>query len=311
MERLTINKRTIEIGNPTKTLFPDDGITKGDLINYYQAIAPYMLPLIEKHLISMQRFPNGIDHEGFYQKDAGSYFPSWIATKKVTKKEGGAVNYVAINNAATLIYLANQGCITPHIWLSKTDKLDYPDRMIFDLDPSGAPFSTVMQAARILRNLLKGCGLTPFLMTTGSQGLHVVVPLIRKYTFYDVRAFAETLASILALGKSDLYTTELRKEKRENRVFIDYLRNSFGATAVAPYAVRPLPGAPVATPISWSELRKGLTSQKYTIKTVMRALKKRGDPWKDWRKQAGPLPFKASEIDKKMKDPNYWKLNQE
>lgn len=281
MSSIKVGKYSIELSNEQKVIFPKQGITKGDLINYYQRIAPIMVPHMQERPISMQRFPDGITHEGFFQKDASGYFPSWITTKGIKKEDGTVVNYVVCDNAATLVYLANQLCITPHLWLSRIDKLDYPDRMIFDLDPSGTSFAVIMRAAKLLKNILEEYGLVPFVMTTGSRGLHVVVPLKRTQRFAAVRNFARTLAQAMADQDPTRYTIDVRKDKRQGRVFIDYLRNGFGATGVAPYAVRPKPGAPVATPLEWSEVKSGLSPQQYTIKNIFRRLARRNDPWHD------------------------------
>ena len=279
MSILTIDNHSIDLTHPQKILFPADGITKGELVAYYNRIAPIMIPYMQERLISMQRFPSGIDQEGFYQKDAGSYFPDWVTTKTVKKKEGGVVHYVMCNNATTLVYLANQLCITPHLWLSKVDALRYPDRMIFDLDPSGTDFSLIIAAARALKKLLESHGLTPFVMTTGSRGLHVVVPLLPVRNFTYVRSFALSVAKELVHSDPHSFTLEMRKNKRQGRVFIDYLRNAYGATGVAPYAIRPLPGAPIATPLVWSEVKAGLSPQRYTLKNIFRRLSRRADPW--------------------------------
>lgn len=228
---------TITLSNTDKILFPEEQITKLDLINYYQAIAPYMLPLIKNHPLTMHRFPNGIDQEGFYQKDASDYFPQWIKTAPFKTQSNKITNYIICNNKATLIYIANQGCITPHIWLSKYSKPYKPDRMIFDLDPSDNNFDTVQQAALILKDILRTYNLDSFIMTTGSRGLHVAVPLQQKQDFTLVKAFAQKCAQQVINENPKKFTLELKKKKRESRLFIDTLRNNYGATGVAPYAV--------------------------------------------------------------------------
>lgn len=273
-------KYSIETSNEDKILFAPTKITKGDLIQYYYQIAPIMLPYVKNRPMTMLRYPHGIKQEGFYQKDIPDYFPSWIKRVTIAKHEGGSTDYVVCNNSATLVYLANQACITPHLWLSKIDKLDYPDRMIFDIDPPRNNFEMVRTTALLLKEVLEELGLVSFVMTTGSAGLHVVVPLKRRDTFDTVRAFARDVAEILVHNYPKKYTLEMRIEKRKNRVFLDVLRNAFAQTGVAPYAVRPKPGAPVATPITWKEVKDpALTSQRYTINNVFTRLKKHGDPW--------------------------------
>lgn len=280
MTTLTIGRRTIELTNQDKILFPKDRITKGDLITYYLTIAPIMLPHLKDRPITMHRFPNGITQEGFYQKDIGEYFPSWIKKVTVPKQEGGTNTYVICNDAATLAYLANQACITPHIWLSHQPKLDYPDRMIFDLDPGTNNFDLVKQTALALRELLDTFGLPAYAMTTGSRGIHVIVPIKRLHLFDDVRACARALANrLVTLDDGKYLTTEARLEKRKKRLFIDTTRNAWAQTTVAPYAIRALPGAPVATPVTWNEVESAsLTTQKFTIKTIAKRLDNFVDP---------------------------------
>ena len=297
---IKIGKHTITIGNEQKILFPKSKITKGELIDYYRRIAPTMLPYLKNRSLTMQRFVDGIGEEGFYQKDASAYFPSWIKRKKVKRQDDGFVNYVVCNDAATLVYLANQVSITNHVWLSKIDKLRYPDRMIFDLDPSKKnDFKRVKQAAKDIKILLESLGLVSFVMTTGSRGLHVVVPLKRTENFTFVRTFARDVADYMAFQNPKVLTTEIRKNKRRGRIFVDWLRNSFGATGVAPYSVRPKEGAPVATPLTWKELdNPKLAPDKYTIKNIFARLSKMGDPFKGIEKRTKSLKKARNMLDK-------------
>lgn len=285
-----VGRSIISCSNEQHILFPKAKITKGQLIDYYERIAPYMLPYVKDRLMTLRRFPDGIDAKGFYQKNTPDYFPKFIKRKKVKKQTDGVVNYLVCNNAATLVYIANQGTITPHVTLSKIDKLDYPDRMIFDFDPSSIKaFGKVKDAAFAMREHLEDHGLTSFVMTTGSRGLHVVVPIKRQYPFEDVRALAKNLAQELADESPGVLTLEVLKAKRRGRIFIDYLRNGYGATAVAPYAVRAKPGAPVATPVSWKELATLDSPQKYTLKNIFRRLATGKDPWKAFGRSAQSL----------------------
>lgn len=290
--KIQIGSHTVDITHADKILFGKSGLTKKDLINYYLKIAPFMMPYVYNRAISMQRFPQGIDGDaGFFQKDAGDYFPSWIKLLPIKKEQGGITKYVVINSPETLIYLANQNCITIHPWLSKTDKLNNPDRLIFDLDPSEkVSFSAVQEVAKKLKSLLDALDLPSFYMLTGSRGAHVIIPLKRTHTFEETNDFARTIADLLAHTFPKLITTELRKAKRAKRVFIDWLRNGYGATAVAPYAVRARENAPVAMPVTWKELqKKGMASQKYTIKNAMKRINKIGDIWHDMQKYAVSL----------------------
>lgn len=290
-KKMKIGSHTIELSHLDKVLFPDDGITKGDLIDYYQRIADIMLPHLANHPLSLQRFPNGIQVEGFYQKEIPDYFPTWIRGVSVEVKEDQTRQaQVVCENVETLVYLANQACITLHPWLSRVDKLNYPDKLIFDLDPPRGDFETVRFAAGRLRELLQERGLVPFVMTTGSKGLHVVVPLDRSADFDEVRAFVRELADELARREPKRLTTETRKDQRHGRVFLDYLRNAYGQTGVAPYTVRAKPGAPVATPLDWAELADPqLHSQSYTMRNIFHRLGHKADPWQDIRNHACAL----------------------
>ena len=298
MAELRFGRYSFEISNEDKVLFPKSGITKGELIDYYQQIADIMVPYVKNRAISMVRYPNGIDHEGFFQKDAGSYFPAWIKTFPLKKQDGGITNYVVINNNATLVYLANQACITPHIWLSRIDKINLPDRLIFDLDPSENDFSNVQKAALILKEVFAKFNITTFVMTTGQAGLHVVIPLKRKYDFDWVRNFAQDVGRYVIRLYPELFTLEIRKEKRGRRIFLDTLRNAFGQTGVAPYAVRPKENAPVAAPLHWNEVSDPTwRSNKYTIRTIFKRIAKIGDPWEDIEKHAVLLTSARKELD--------------
>lgn len=278
-ETLTIDGHEIEVSNLDKVLFPKDGITKGDVIDYYRRVAETALPHFRDRPLSMQRFPDGIDKEGFFQKEAPGYFPDWIERVELPK-EDGSVAYVVASTAATLAYLANQGCITPHLGLSRTTAIDRPDRIIFDLDPADDDFSKVRWAAMRIKDLLEEVGLAAFAAATGSRGLHVVVPLDRSADFDTVRDSARGVAQQLARRHPDALTVEHRKEKRGDRVFLDYLRNAYGQTAVAPYGVRAKDGAPVAAPLDWSEVAsKDFGPRRYTIQNIFRRLGRKHDPW--------------------------------
>lgn len=284
----------VEITRPEKILFPKDMISKADLIAYYKLVSKRMLPLIKDRPVSMKRYPNGIKKEGFVQKKVSDYFPDWIKTKSVGRKGKSNINMLVCNDQATLVYLANQACITPHIWLSKKDALDRPNRMIFDLDPPGKNFELVIEAARDLRDVLENkCKLKAFVMTTGSKGLHVVVPIRRNYTFSEVRNFAREVGKILVEKKPQKYTLNPLKSKRRSKLYIDYLRNGYAQTSVAPYAVRALDGAPIAIPLSWKELTPKLTPQAYHLKNIKRRLSAR-DPWASIERSAKSLKISTN-----------------
>ena len=285
----------IDICNPDKVLFPDSaassdtgaGLTKRDLAEYYASVASVMLPHLTDRPISMQRFPDGIDNDGFYEKKVPSHFPDWIDTAEVRTADGPQ-SQVTISNARSLVYLANQGCITPHTWLSRTRALDRPDQLVFDLDPSIDDLTALRRATTMCGELLDEIGLTSYLKSSGSRGYHVVVPLRPQAAFDETRAFAVAVAEQLTRRAPDLMTTEHRKSDRGNRVYIDVTRNSFGQTLVPPYAVRARPGGPVSTPMEWYELSR-LEPGEYTITTLRRRLSTRGDPWNGIRRRAHGL----------------------
>lgn len=294
MSTVTLNNHEIDLSKQDKVLFPDSGITKGELVDYYRRIAETMLRHTRDRPISMHRYPDGLGGTDFYQKDVPDYFPDWIDRTEVAVKSGSPQDQVVISDAATLVYLANQAVITPHIWPCRGDKLDYPDRMVFDFDPSGST-DKLRDAARRTRDLLEDIGLVALLQTTGSRGYHVVVPLDRSSTFDEVRDVAAKAARLLA-SRHNFLTVEQRKNRRGDRIFVDYLRNAYGQTMVTPYAVRARPGAPVATPIDWDELGH-VDPQSYTIENIFKRLGSKDDPWKTINRQGRSLEGPAIELD--------------
>jgi bifunctional non-homologous end joining protein LigD len=301
-KHLQVGDRTVKVSSLDKVFFPDAGLTKGDVIDYYRRIAGTMIPHTRGRPVTMHRYPDGIDGKDFYQKEVPNYFPGWITRVSVPVEEEGGEEQpqVVCDDAATLVYLANQASIPIHVWLSCVDNLDHPDKMIFDLDPPG-DFETVRRGAKALREMLEEVGLVPFVMTTGSRGLHVVVPLDRRADFDTTRKFARDLAQVLVRREPERYTVEMSKKERGDRLFLDYLRNSYAQHGVAPYSVRALPGAPVATPLDWHELSdKELDSQSYTIQNIFRRLGQKEDPWKDFRDHARSIEEARDELDQMM-----------
>lgn len=288
---IRVSGRRVAVSSPGKVLFGAGGPTKADVIAYYRQVAGVMLPHLRDRPLTMQRFPRGIEAQGFFQKEAPDRFPAWIARARLeVLGEEDSQEQVLCQDAATLVYLANQNTITLHTWLSRRDRPQHPDRLAFDLDPSGVGFDAVRQGAWALREMLGGLGLEPFVMTTGSRGLHVVVPLDRSATFDETRAFARAVAEALAEREPECYTVQMRKAQRGQRVFIDYMRNGYAQTAVAPYSLRAKPGAPVATPLDWEELAdERLGPQSYTIDNLIRRIEERGDPWRGMDERAAAV----------------------
>ena len=304
MQTIKVGQHTLNITHPDRVLFPDDGITKIELVEYYQRISSVMLPHLKDRPLNLYRVQDSIQ-EGYYQQEIPAQAPSWVGRIKL-KKAGGTVTHVVGDNTATLIYLANLNCVTIHAWLSRVDKLKSPDQMIFDLDPPGDDFEPVRQGTFLLKNILNEIGLKSFVKTTGSRGLHVVVPLDRTEKFEKVRSFARQIASVMTSREPEKYTTEQRIEKRKNRVFVDTLRNAYGHTAVAPYSVRARPGAPVATPLGWEELSgKNLTSSFFNLHNVFKRITQTGDPWQNMRDHATSLSSHRSRLEEAQKEVNF------
>jgi bifunctional non-homologous end joining protein LigD len=284
-----VDRREIEISRPEKVLFPEDGITKGDLIEYYARIAPRMVPHLRDRPLTLERYPNGINTKRFFQKEVSSYFPKWIRTVTV-EKVGGTVTHVVCNDTATLVYIANQACVTPHIFLSRTDKLDIPDQLVFDLDPQGDDFEVVKSTALDFKQLLDELKLPAFLKTTGSRGLHVVVPLQRRENYDAVRSFGRDLAGIIVSRDPGARTMEQLKANRGDRLFIDTNRNGYAQLVAPAYAVRAKKGAPVSVPLDWTELKKkGLRSNSFTIRNIFARLEQVEDPWAEFWESGASL----------------------
>jgi bifunctional non-homologous end joining protein LigD len=280
---LTAGGIRVELSNTSKVLFPGDGITKGDLIEYYHSVADRMLRYLRDRPITMERYPDGITGHRLVQKDVPGYFPDWVSRAEVAK-QGGTLHQVICDKPATLVYLANQACIELHVFLSRVGRLGYPDQLVFDLDPPAAErFGDARRAAFRLRDLLEGeLGLMTFVKTTGGKGLHVHVPLDARNGFDEVRAFARQVSGLLAARHPELVTTEQRKDKRGSRVYLDIMRNAYAQTVVAPFAVRARPGAPVAVPLHWDVVDdSSFTPAQFTLRTICGNLDDldQADPW--------------------------------
>ena len=303
-----ISGRTVTLSKSDKVLFPDAGLTKKDLADYMEYVAPVMMRHVKDRPVSVQRFPDGIGEDGFFQKNTPDYFPDWIRRERL-QKEDGHVDYTLVEEEATLVYLADQACITLHTGLSPVDHIREPDRLVFDLDPPDkeggrgpdtpgrGSFGAVQTAARLVRKALEECGMTPYVMTTGSSGLHVVVPLDGSAGFDEVRSFARDLAERLADEHTDDVTTEQRKARREGRVYLDVMRNAYGQTSVCPYTVRALAGAPIAAPLEWDEaLSSDMRADRYTLSNIRRRLGQKDDPWTDFHRRRHALGAAADRL---------------
>ncbi|MFI9652389.1 non-homologous end-joining DNA ligase [Guyparkeria halopsychrophila] len=282
----------IDVSRPDKILYPDAGWTKADVVDYYDRVADFMLPHLEGRPLTLHRFPDGIDHEGFFQQARAEHFADQVGSLRIRHDEPtGSVDHIVCEDADCLAFLADQGTLAFHRWAARGDTIDRPDLMIFDLDPPDRDMGLLKRTARRVAALMRDCRFSPFVMTTGSSGLHVVAPLHPRSDFDAVRHLAATMAERLVAEYPDELTTEQRIEAREGRLYLDVMRNAFGQTAVAPYSLRARPGAPVATPLDWVELDKGgLRPDGYTLDNLFRRLGQKGDPWARMFEQAIDLP---------------------
>lgn len=293
---ITAGRRTVEISRPDKQLIPPD-VTKAGLADYYAQIAGAMLPHVAGRPLNFERYPDGIEGNKIFQQHASGHFPAWIEQTEVPKS-GGTVKHVVASEPATLVYLANQACITFHSWLSRADRLGRPDKMVFDLDPSVHRPAEVRRAALLIVALLREFELEPWAMTSGSRGYHLVVALQRKADFEEVRAFARDLATVAAAREPRVFTIEQRKAKRDGRILIDFLRNGYAHTSVAPYSVRARPRAPVATPLHLEELsERGTRPDRWTVRSVLTRVQRDGDPWQRISKAAQTLTAARGALD--------------
>jgi bifunctional non-homologous end joining protein LigD len=279
-DTLTAGGITVELSHTGKVFYPDDGITKGDLIAHYQAVADRMLPYLKDRPVSLARYPDGITGPRIFQKNVPGYFPDWV-TRVTVRKKDGVLHQVVCDKPATVVYLANQACIEIHVLLSRADRLDHPDQFVVDLDSGPGGFGTARQAALWLRTLLEDeLRATSFVKTTGGRGLHVHVPLDRGADFDEAHAFATRLAAVLAARHPAELTAEPRKDNRGDRLYLDVMRDAYAQTVIAPYAARARPGAPVATPLHWDEVEDPrLDPRSFTIATIGDRLARTDDPW--------------------------------
>ena len=277
------------ITHPEKILFPDDGITKGELAAYYEAVAAVMVPHIRARPITMERFHRGIGAPGFIQKDVSKGFPAWLKRVEVPKKDG-TVHHPIVTDTRSLLWLANQNCITPHVWTSRAPNLYRPDICVFDLDPSEDEPDVLRAAVLQLRDLLTELGLPSWVKTSGSKGFHIVVPLDGKLETGQVAGFAHGVGALLVRRGPETFTQEFHKADRGRRIFVDTGRNGYSATFAAAYAVRARPGAPVSAPCTWEEVESGgVGPRSFGLRTMAARLGEVGDVWADMRRRGRSL----------------------
>ncbi len=274
-----ISGHAVTLTNTQKVWWPEEGYTKGDVLAYYEGVAKYMLKYLKGRPLSLKRNPNGITDHGFFHKDAGDNAPDWVDTKTIhSDSTGNDVDYIVCNNKATLIYLANLGCIEMNPWHSTTGDLEHPDYLIMDLDPADKnTFEQVIDTANAVKEVLDGAGATSFVKTSGSTGLHIYVPLGSKYSYEQSNAFAEIIATRTNSLVPGFTSLERSLKKRGNNIYIDFMQNNIGQTVAAAYSLRPKPHAPVSTPLEWKEVKKGLSIEQFNITNTFKRLEKIGD----------------------------------
>jgi bifunctional non-homologous end joining protein LigD len=283
------------ITHPEKVLFPDDGITKGELAHYYEMVAPIMVPHIRGRPVTMERYPSGIGKEGFFHKDVTKGFPSWLERVEVPKKDG-TVHHPIVGDTRSLLWIANQNCITPHVWTSRAPDLYHPDICVFDLDPADDDADVLRDAALGLRGLLGELGLESWVKTSGSKGFHIVVPLDGKTDIGKVAGFAHRVGRTLVERDPAHLTQEFSKVDRGGRILVDTGRNGYSATFAAAYAVRAKAGAPVSAPCTWDEVeRKEVGPRSFVLRTMPERIARVGDVWSDMRPQ--PLGRAIRDLD--------------
>jgi bifunctional non-homologous end joining protein LigD len=266
----------LQLSNLDKVFWPAEGYTKGDLVHYYRDIAPWMMPYLVDRPLVMTRFPDGIEGKQFFQKDAPGFAPDWIRTEVMYSDDADReLRYFVADEPDALVYIANLGTIPIHVWASRVATVEHPDWTIIDLDPGGAPFEHVVRLANAVHDLCDDIELPCYPKTSGGKGIHVLIPLGRQVTHDQARQVAELLARVLVAEHADIATVRRLPQQREGKVYLDYLQNGRGKLLVAPFCVRPFPGAPVSTPLTWKEVTPGLDPKAFTIKTIFSRLKKR------------------------------------
>jgi bifunctional non-homologous end joining protein LigD len=273
-------QKTVNFSNPNKIYWPAEGYTKGDMIEYYRAVSPWLLPYLRNRPVVLTRFPDGIDGKSFYQKDAPEFAPEWMRTVSIWSNDTQRdIRYFVADDVESILYIANSGSIPLHIWGSRVGSLELPDWCVIDLDPKEAPFSDVIRTALVLRQICEAAGLPSYVKTTGKTGLHILLPLGRQFTYELSRTLGELLARLVLRELNDIATITRHVTKRGDKVYLDYLQNRHGQLIVAPFSVRPLPGASVSMPLTWDEVNDSLDPRAFTIRTAVERMEKLGaDP---------------------------------
>jgi bifunctional non-homologous end joining protein LigD len=298
--RMQPAKREIAFTNLDKIFWPAEGYTKGDLIDYYRRIAPLLLPYLKDRPVVLTRYPDGIAGKSFFQKDAPEFVPDWIRREKIYSKDSNRdIGYIIVDDLETLLYVINMGTIPLHLWSSRLGSIERPDWLVLDLDPKGAPFGNVVKVARVLHRILQELGLESFIKTSGASGLHILLPLGRRYTHEQSKDFARLLAMLGAETVSDIATVARPLAARGGKVYIDFGQNGHGVTIAAPFAARPVPGATVSCPLRWQEVNARLHPSRFTIKTMLKRSERIKDPLAPVLRKSIDIAAALAQIEKK------------
>ena len=280
-EKKTPSQNEALLTNLGKLYFPEEGITKGDVINYYREMSDLILPYLLDRPESLNRHPNGITAPSFYQKDMTGHLPKFIKTKRIFSESADkTIDYLLCQDLQSLLYIANLGCIEINPWFSRIQNLDRPDFLVIDLDPDGNNFDHVIEIAQSIHKILGHVGADNFCKTSGSTGIHIGVPLGAKYTFDEARAFAELVCQIINKKHPSTTSIERNPNRRKKKIYLDFMQNRRGQTLAAPFCIRPKSGAPVSMPLTWKELSKGLRPEQFNIQNAKRLIARKKDPWK-------------------------------
>lgn len=294
--RLKVGRSVVEVTSLDRLYWPGDGYTKGDLLRYYLSVGKIILPYLKNRPTILKRYPNGIHAPMFFQHNVENAAPV-LKTVELASEAGRAIHYAVYSDLASLVYLVNIGTVEQHPWHSRLGHLDRPDYVVFDLDPHGAPFATVRRVALVMHDVLKELRLTGYAKTSGSSGIHIYVPIRRRYGYEEVAEFAEQVSGRVAARVPRMATIERRLAAREpDQVYVDWQQNARGKAAASVYSVRAKPGATVSVPVTWKEIAKGFEIADFTIQTVPPRLKKKGDLWKDMFKNRQRLPVLKREV---------------
>ena len=294
--------KTVKLSSADRVLYPDDGVTKGDLFAYYERVAPTLVPHLRDRPFTMKRYPHGITGEVFFQKQAPKHLPDWIPTRRFTThpREGGSrlVDFALVNSPEAVLFMVQNNCIDMNAWYSRVDKPHRPDFVLFDLDPpDDGGFELAIEVAHLIHDLLDEVGLPGYVKTSGADGIHVVAPIVRCATFEQTYAFAEQASRLLEQRHPGKVTTEWLKKKREG-VLVDHRQNGWGKTIASVYSVRPKPGAPVSTPLHWDELTPGVRPRDFSMQVALERIERKGDLFAPVLEDARPLGAAMAKLER-------------